>query len=1017
MTGPAKGHHRWMESALERSSAQQRSSASLPVQPGRREGSSSGANGLHEWRDGAPSGSSKIRAGGAQEPLGSWAEATRATQAFLSESRRHSEAGGRRREELAVLRSSVVNGGVAGAGEAGELKLARAEYEELRAMHLSFVDASNSKLMDLQEAYRLRSMELEALRKEREAEQKEHERLSADLNAYKVALQDKAFELQIAERKLQPFLEAREGLLSVDKKAEVGQREESDKMNGMLRNLCQNVPMLERELKRFEDIRANEQQSIQEKEVVLRADVVKTRHSAVALCSTLRDLSCMTRAMFAFRTVVEFQQQQRYLFTALRLKIDLRLARVAFALFIKQIVMGNLLRRRGYLSSTRHVRLSKTRFFSAWRWAHFAGRWLPVSVSAHAPEDAKENTIAVQLEASTLLTRTGIMAMTEFASAAADSVRHTDGASQMSQNRPSDQRACIAATPKGARAFDPDNLAMARARENFEKAAMIAPKRGSPAPRNGGDTDDTSIYPRLSVLSPSQKVSRSLGLQQGSGQRAAPTKTLDSGDKLDISSDSSLDEVLQEAERESMNWVGRHRQFSPKKNSSAASNSPVKSPSAFAKQAREALESVGWEQVSERVRQEVPARRILNTPQKSSAVPTVSGLGSDKEVVVASGALSVGSAGEPAASFGQPQKSSPPGTQSLRSSSDELPSPEKNSAGAGKHAYHLDTQSLRVKMHSPQSLVESSAPNASPFQPMRIPPTPQTSPTTKSVAESRLEEQLRVFYRKVLSAGASHPDPALVARMYAKDVKGLNQALRSKYGRTLEELAEGGSLAPGQRSRRSPSPDPSIEPVSLGRRPGGAHQTQEMQAQQQESRITARRKKVLRILHDDEDTPVKSHLAESKAILDAEEYMEESGLRERFDFSPGERAAMLQRAAAGDQRGVRGDASTGPKPKKGTPVSKSRAWGGSEDDDVDGYDDDAYTPYRHSRKERVDAEGWKVQADPDFAQQGVLIRSLQKPLKAQETFANPPRKSASPQKAPWSAAALTSDDSSYDGLD
>ena len=193
-----------MESALERSSAQQRSSASLP---GRREGSSSGANGLHEWRDGAPSGSSKSRAGGAQEPLGSWAEATRATQAFLSESRRHSEAGGRRREELAVLRSSVVNGGVAGAGEAGELKLARAEYEELRAMHLSFVDASNSKLMDLQEAYRLRSMELEALRKEREAEQKEHERLSADLNTYKVALQDKAFELQIAERKLQPFLE------------------------------------------------------------------------------------------------------------------------------------------------------------------------------------------------------------------------------------------------------------------------------------------------------------------------------------------------------------------------------------------------------------------------------------------------------------------------------------------------------------------------------------------------------------------------------------------------------------------------------------------------------------------------------------------------------------------------------------------------------------------------------------------------------------------------------------------
>ena len=42
--------------------------------------------------------------------------------------------------------------------------------------------------MDLQEAYRLRFMELEDQRKEREAEQKEHERLSADLNTYKVAL-------------------------------------------------------------------------------------------------------------------------------------------------------------------------------------------------------------------------------------------------------------------------------------------------------------------------------------------------------------------------------------------------------------------------------------------------------------------------------------------------------------------------------------------------------------------------------------------------------------------------------------------------------------------------------------------------------------------------------------------------------------------------------------------------------------------------------------------------------------
>jgi len=69
---------------------------------------------------------------------------------------------------------------------------------------------------------------------------------------------------------------------------------------------------------------------------------------------------------------------------ALSLQVDVRLARHAFNQFIQQSVINNLLRRRGYLASVRHVRLLTFQNFGAWRWAHFAARWLPLTDKADA---------------------------------------------------------------------------------------------------------------------------------------------------------------------------------------------------------------------------------------------------------------------------------------------------------------------------------------------------------------------------------------------------------------------------------------------------------------------------------------------------------------------------------------------------------------------------------------------------------------------------------------------------------
>ena len=70
---------------------------------------------------------------------------------------------------------------------------------------------------------------------------------------------------------------------------------------------------------------------------------------------------------------------QRTLLKALRAQVDRRLARCCFAEFIHQAKQSNLVRRRGYLASVRHVRVLKLSVFAAWRcialapthWRHF----------------------------------------------------------------------------------------------------------------------------------------------------------------------------------------------------------------------------------------------------------------------------------------------------------------------------------------------------------------------------------------------------------------------------------------------------------------------------------------------------------------------------------------------------------------------------------------------------------------------------------------------------------------------
>ena len=96
--------------------------------------------------------------------------------------------------------------------------------------------------------------------------------------------------------------------------------------------------------------------------------------------------------------------------------------------------------------------------------------------------------------------------------------------------------------------FDPDNLAMARAKENFEKAQNVV-RRDNPQAL----PDATISGARLGHIASSPHShydeKKSSGIMEHSALRESD---LAPGNPLNISSDSSLDDVLEEAER----WVG-----------------------------------------------------------------------------------------------------------------------------------------------------------------------------------------------------------------------------------------------------------------------------------------------------------------------------------------------------------------------------------------------------------------------------------------------------------------------------
>ena len=347
---PRKGHHRWVDSAAGRAS-------------------------------------SSIQTSGSASGMGGWEEASQAAQVFLKL---------RSGDVDRVPQLRYGSGGALSTGPtaAEEVALARAEYDELRTMHLLFVEASNRKMADLQEACRFRQLEIEALRSESAAEKKERDRLAGDLTAARHALAEKAVELQIAHDALQPFLVAREGLLQED--ALGSQRRGDDRgeragQAGILKKLVRDVPLLERALDRDERLRETDRKNVKDQQAVLVAAITATRVKGLEMCATLRRAARKTRAMHAFRNISAFERQQvrverksvgkgedmatnfhstalqRTLLKALRAQVDRRLARCCFAEFIHQAKQSNLVRRRGYLASVRHVRVLKLSVFAAWR--------------------------------------------------------------------------------------------------------------------------------------------------------------------------------------------------------------------------------------------------------------------------------------------------------------------------------------------------------------------------------------------------------------------------------------------------------------------------------------------------------------------------------------------------------------------------------------------------------------------------------------------------------------------------
>jgi hypothetical protein len=165
--------------------------------------------------------------------------AAHATREFLVASRR---------DGLSALRASALGSALSGVEEqqrrTGDAELLRAEYEEMRAMHILFVQASNRRVSELQDVVGLRQVEIEALsqpptflaslsahqrdpacplifwvceqgeadalREDLTGERQHNARLATELSEVRQQLAERSLERDRAVSSLEPFLEARD---------------------------------------------------------------------------------------------------------------------------------------------------------------------------------------------------------------------------------------------------------------------------------------------------------------------------------------------------------------------------------------------------------------------------------------------------------------------------------------------------------------------------------------------------------------------------------------------------------------------------------------------------------------------------------------------------------------------------------------------------------------------------------------------------------------------------------------
>jgi len=168
------GHHRWVDSAMERSSANMSALAALR---------DSAYDSLRDSRSRTSPLQKRAPNVATIRECREREKESLEMQAYLLASRG---------EELGLLRSNILCREEDGTMT---LKLARAEYSELRAMHLMFVEASNKKVADLHDACLLRQQEIDALRQEREAERKDRDRWGNELDLTRRTLAEKVTRL------------------------------------------------------------------------------------------------------------------------------------------------------------------------------------------------------------------------------------------------------------------------------------------------------------------------------------------------------------------------------------------------------------------------------------------------------------------------------------------------------------------------------------------------------------------------------------------------------------------------------------------------------------------------------------------------------------------------------------------------------------------------------------------------------------------------------------------------------